>query len=157
MKESTIHDGFKGYGGYPLAESERIIRDRILQCMNELGVKNDHCMAKARAEGREKLVSEIETLKKRIEKLRHSMEISGSGARYKFEKITADNEKRLRELDVKLESLFSRCAEMFDGLSCSETDIHIIERYTQMNEHLGEVERAFHERMKVLRLMYVFG
>ncbi len=157
MKASAIREGFNGYGSHPLAESEKLIRNRIIACMDELNAKNDQCMARARDEGREKLVSEIESLKKRMEKMRRAMELAGSGARFKFEKLSSADEKRLRELDLKLESLFSECAGLFEGLSCSETDLHIIEHYSRMNAHLGGIEQVFHERMKIFRMMYVFG
>jgi len=157
MKASAIHDDFKGYGGYPIAKGERIIRDRIIECMRHIHEKNEHCLARAREGGREKLLSEIESLKKRIEAIQGYMENAGRGARYTFEKLPADREARLKELDAGLWDLLSQCAGMLDRLSCSDTDVHAIEHYTRMNAHLHEIDRAFRERMKIIRLMYVFG
>lgn len=157
MKASAIHNDFKGYHGYPLAESERIIRERIIECMNHIHEKNEHCLARVRAVGKEKLLSEIESLKKRIETIQGYMVNAGRGARYTFEKLPAEREARLRELDTKLWDLLSQCAGILDRLSCSETDVHVIEHYTRMSAHLHEIDRAFHERMKIIRLMYIFG
>ncbi len=157
MKAPAIHEDLKGCQGYPIAESERIVRERIIECMKHIQAKNEHCLARARAAGKEKLLSEIESLKKRIEKIRGYMENTGRGAHYKFEKLPAARERRLQELDAKLWDLLSHFAGRLDQLSCSDTDVHVIEHYTRMNAHLGEIDRAFHERMKIIRLMYVFG
>lgn len=157
MNTSKIHQDFKGYSGYPLSEGEKLIRDRLIACLDALGGKNELCLSKALSSGREKLLSEIETLKKRLERIRDEMKRAAGGVQYKFEVISAADETRARDIDSRIEDILFQCAGIFEVLTCSETDTHILDRYTLISENLREIERLFHERLKIFKKMQVYG
>ncbi len=157
MNTSKIHYDFNGYGEYPLSEGEHMIRDRILECMNGLRKKNETCLNKAQDERREKLLSQILSIKKRMDRITDDMKKSIDEIYYKFEKISATDEAAIRELDIRIEEKITQCSETIDSLACSDTDMHISDRYTQIMQEIGEVEKLFHERIKKFKRMQVYG
>jgi hypothetical protein len=157
MNTSKIHHDFKGYDAYPLVESEHLIRERLLECLGGLREKNEHCLAKSRDEGREKLMSQIMTVKQRVDRISEEIKKSLSGVHYKFEHMPAGDETAAREIDDRIEEHIKRCGGIIDELSCAETDMHIIERYSLIMENLGDIEKLFHERMKIFKRMQIYG
>lgn len=155
MSESTLHNNFKGYREN-VQEADKIMRERMLQCIRRLHDKNLHCLQEAKTHGREQLLSDIETMHKRLEKF--EQEISKSPvAHFKFEGLDQSDEDKLKMIEDKIERLASECSEIIDNLSCSQVDTHIIEQYTRIASHLRLAERLYHERMMILKKAMVFG
>jgi hypothetical protein len=157
MNMTGIHHEFKGYDAYPLMESEHMIRERLLECLGGLREKNERCLEKSRDEGREKLMSRILTVKQRMDRVSEEITRSMSGVHYKFEHMPAVDEAAAREIDGKIEDRIIQCAGIIDALSCAETDMHIVERYSLIMENLGQVEKLFHDRIKIFKRMQVYG
>jgi hypothetical protein len=157
MNTSKIHGDFNGYGGYPLSEGEHIIRARIMECMNGLREKNDICLEKARSERREKLLSQILSIKKRMDRISDDMKKSMEEIQYRFEKISETDEAAIRAIDRMIEENIVKCSEVIDSLECSNTDMHIADRYAHIMEGIGNVEKLFHDRMKIFKRMQVYG
>lgn len=155
MNGSTLHNGFTGYKKN-VEEADRVMRERILQCIKKLHDKNIHCLQEAKAHGKEKLFSEIETMHKRLEKF--EQEISKNPvAHFKFEGLEQSDEDKLTMIEDKIERLAQECGDIIDNLSCSQVDTHIIEQYTRIASHLRLAEHLFHERMMILKKVMVFG
>ncbi len=157
MDPTTIHHDFDGYGAHPLSQGERLIRERMLECLNGLRERNELCLSRAREEGREKLMSQIMTVKRRLERISEDIRESGSGMQYRLERISAGDERALRQKDQRIADIIAGCSGIIDALSCSETDMHIIDRYSRIMSDLGEVENLFHERWKLLKKMQLYG
>jgi hypothetical protein len=157
MNNSSIHDNFKGYGAYPLSESEKMIRSKLIACLGELMKKNDTCFEKARDEGREKVMSEILSVKKRVERITAETEKSMGGIKYRLEVISDKDDKTASRIDSRIEELISGCAGIIDALTCSRADEDIIEQYSKIMSNLAELEKLFHERKKIFRMMQVYG
>lgn len=155
MNGSRLHKGFTGYK-HNVEEADRVMRERMLQCIKKLHEKNLHCLQEAKAYGKEKLFSEIETMHKRLEKFED--EISKKPVtHFKFEGLEKSDEDKLTMIEEKIERLAQECGEIIDNLSCSQFDTHIIEKYTQIASHLRLAERLYHERMMILKKAMVFG
>ena len=155
MTQSTIHDDFTGYI-HNVKENDRIIRERVLQCIRNLHEKNLHCLNEAKIHGKEKLFSEIETIHKRLEKF--EQEISKTPvADFKIEGLDRSDEDKLKMIEEKIERLANECGEIIDSLSCLQLDTNIIDQYTRIASHLRLAERLYHERMMILKKAMVFG
>ncbi len=157
MDQTAIHHDFDGYGAHPLSQGEHLIRERLLECLNGLRERNESCLSRAREEGKEKLMSQIVTVNKRLERISEEIRESGSGLHYRLERISAADESALRQKDQRIADVIAGCAGIIDGLSCTETDMHIIDRYARIMIDLGEVEKLFHERWKLLKKMQLYG
>ena len=139
-----------------VAESDRLMRERLLQCIKNLHAKNLHCLEEAKTHGKEKLYSEIETMHKRLEKFEQEI-AKNPMASFKFEGLSQSDDEKLKLIEEKIERLASECGEIIDNLSCSQVDTHIIEQYTRLASHLRLAERLYHERMMILKKAMVFG
>lgn len=141
MNGSPLHKGFTGYKRN-VEEADRFMRERMLQCIKKLHEKNLHCLQEAKALGKEKLFSEIETIHNRLDKFEE--EISKKPVAYfKFEGLEQSDEDKLIMIEEKIERLAQECGEIIDNLSCSQVDTHIIEKYTQIASHLRLAERLY--------------
>lgn len=157
MNTSKIHEGFNGYGKSPLHEGEHLIRERLVGCLGSLRSKNEGCLVKAREEGREKILERILSVKTRVERIADDAEKSMSGVKYKLGSMPAQDEAAARTIDERIEEIIGQCAGIVDNLSCHEPDMNILERYTVIMEHLGEVEELLHRRMMIFKRMQVYG
>ncbi len=155
MAQSTIHANFGGYT-HNVEETDRIMRERILQCIKNLHEKNLHCLQEAKTMGREKLYSEIETMHKRLEKFEQEIR-KHPVASFKFEGLSESDNEKISMIEEKIERLASECADIIDSLSCSQVDTHIIDQYTRLASHLRLAERLYHERMTILKKVMMFG
>lgn len=155
MNQSTLHNGFTGYR-QNVQEADRIMRERMLQCIKKLHEKNLHCLNEAKSHGKEKLFSEIETIHKRLEKFEQEINKQPI-AHFKLEGLDQSDEEKLKIIEEKIERLAQECGDIIDNLSCSQVDTHIIEQYTRIASHLRLAERLYHERMMILKKAMVFG
>lgn len=155
MTQSTLHNNFGGYTRN-VAESDRLMRERMLQCIKNLHAKNLHCLEEAKTRGKEKLYSEIETMHKRLEKFEQEI-AKNPLASFKFEGLSQSDDEKMKLIEEKIDRLANECGEIIDNLSCSQVDTHIIEQYTRLTSHLRLAEHLYHERMMILKKAMVFG
>ncbi|GEM_PF-427033 len=150
---TRIHQDFDGYAAGSIETAERYVRERIGELVNGLAAKIRHCSVKARENGRIKLLSEIEPLRNRIEKIQRRMTESESiyfppHIRQGMAKV---DDAAVRECDRKIEMSLNSCSEIADSLTCAESDTHIIERFSAMAGYLRKFETLYAERRMALK------
>ena len=148
-----IYKNFKGYGGYPLREAEKIIRSRILTEFTNLIRLLEGCEEKTRNMRMIKILQHIIALKSRMnrmEKQIHERDELFVPAYLKAH-ISHIDEEKLKKIDFRLAELIIKSKEIIDSLSCAETDTRIIEKFTRINEHLRNIEKNCHQRALVLK------
>lgn len=156
MYGSSIYDKFDGYNAYPAGEGEVIIRQRLAEVFGRLIEKNESCLDKARDMGLEKIMSRVLQVKTRMDRMKSEMDHRLIGG-HKIEKMPESDESELRELDLALESFMNRTYEIMDSLTCMETDMHISDKFSQVSNHLREIENMCHKRVDILKRNRVFG
>ncbi|HRZ27717.1 MAG TPA: hypothetical protein P5346_15815 [Spirochaetota bacterium] len=157
MTTATVHHDFKGYGAYQLSISEKMIRQRLIEGLKDLADKNETCLIKARSQGREKLVSQILSVKKLIGRIIEESETSQSGAVYRLERIQPSDEEAATDTDRDIEKLISESGGIINALTCSETDMHLADRFVDMIAKMNEIEKLLHKRQKIFKRMQVYA
>ncbi|HDP80930.1 MAG TPA: hypothetical protein ENN21_08830 [Spirochaetes bacterium] len=142
---------------YSFFESESLIKEKIGACGAEMSRTIDACMEKARSEGREKFLSEVVTLRGKIERIQGEAAREGAGARYKIEHLSEADKNAIRETDEKLLSALGECAGLLDAFACSGMSMDSVDRYSALNAHLEELRRLFQERALLFKKLQVFG
>jgi hypothetical protein len=157
MNESTIYDKFEGYNAYPLGTAEQMVRRKLIELFDKIINKNETCLIKARDKGMEKLMSRILAVKIRMQRIQKVMSHTDPGAEYKFEPLSPADVSVLKEVDGKLENVIQQCLSGIESLTCMETDMLINRRFAMMDDSLREIERLFHNRMKVFKKNRIYG
>ncbi|OHD69964.1 MAG: hypothetical protein A2W19_02810 [Spirochaetes bacterium RBG_16_49_21] len=151
--DSKIYDDFKGYNAYQIGDAEKIIRHRHSKNFSSLIEKIEGCEAKARDQRQIKILERILSVKNRMARMKK--EVDERDAVFMTfhlkERLAQVDEEKLREIDFHVVDLMSHCEQILDSLTCSETDMHIIEKFSSINEYLREMEEHCHDRMKVFR------
>ncbi len=147
-----LYENFEGYNAYPLQESEKMIRSQIGKKVRSMREEVDKCLNLAREHGREKLISELFTLEKRLDRLIGQIEERDRiyVPAYLKEHITRVDEEKLEHVDGRVEDILNACDEIIQQLSCAETDMHVVDRFTDVNNKLRQMENLCHERSKLL-------
>lgn len=154
MNESLkLYKDFAGYNAYPLAEAERIIRERILGEFVKLIEKLEGCEKRAKSLRMIKILEHIVALKHRMNRMKKNIKERDKLflPAYLKVRITHIDEEKLKKTDFRLVELIAENKDILDSLSCVETDTNIIEKFTLINEHLREMESRCHERALILR------
>jgi hypothetical protein len=153
MTEKNIHADFKGYNAYPLAEADGMIRERFIRLLAGLSSHMGECSSKAKTEARIKLLSEINTIASKIERIQKDVQHCCPGY------ITPDimlgtagvDEHALMDLDLRMERALRLCSDVMSSMTCAETDIFILDKLASISGNLGEFHTAFHERFKLFK------
>lgn len=147
-----LYENFEGYNAYPLQEAEKIIRSQIGKKVRSMREEVDKCLNLAKEHGREKLISEILALEKRIDRLIGQIEERDRiyVPAYLKERITRVDEEQLEQIDSRVEDILNSCDEIIQQLTCAETDMHVVDRFTDINNKLRQMENLCHERSKLL-------
>jgi len=147
-----LYEDFEGYNAYPLQDAEKMIRTKIGKQVRIMRDEVDKCLSNAKEHGKEKLISEILTLEKRIDRMITQIEERDRiyVPAYLRERITQLDEEKLEEIDSRVENILNTCEATIQQLSCAETDMHIIDRFTEINKNLRQMENLCHERSKLL-------
>jgi len=67
------------------------------------------------------------------------------------EKISRLDEDKLKAVDFRLVELIQLNKKIIDSLSCAETDTHIIDKFTEVNKNLRDMEENCHVRSLLLK------
>ncbi len=153
----TVHNDFLGYGGYRPEVGEKIIRERLITLFDTIIEKNRLCLERAREMKMEKIMSRVLVVKKRAESIRNMMVRSEEHAHYKIEKMTDKDETAMRKMDREIEDLITDCGDVIGDLTCMETDLHIVDRFRQMNDRLRRIESLCRKRTRLFKKMRVYG
>ncbi len=151
--KESLHEGFPGYNTMPLEEADKFVRERICGDIDNLLAHFNECAEKVRKQGREKLFSEVESLRGRVARIKKEMEsrkvlcLSGD----LLLGITHLDEEQLRSLDLEMVGLLDECRQRVDSMSCSEADNRALENFSRMNTCLRMFEEKFHEKLKAYR------
>jgi hypothetical protein len=154
MKSKTnIYKDFNGYNAYPLAEAEKIIRNRLLDVFSTLIEKIEGCIEKAKNMRLIKILEHILAVKKRMGRMKSKMKERDNifVPAYLKARIAHVDEEKLKTVDFRLIELVDMNREILDELSCAEADTHIIDKFTRINENLREMETHCHSRALLLK------
>ena len=153
MKKSDIYKDFKGYNAYPLIEAEKIIRTRILDAFNVLMGQLDGCEQKASSMRMLWILEHITVLKRRMERMGNQIKARDEIfiPVYLKARIAHVDEEKLKEIDHRLMELISMSMDIIDSLSCAEIDVHVSDKFTQISNHLREMESNCHKRALILK------
>ncbi len=151
--DSNIYDDFKGYNAYQISDAEKIIRRRHSNNFSRLIEKIAECEKKARDQRQIKILESILSIKNRM--VRMKKDVDGRDAIFMTfsmkERLAQVDEQRLKQVDFHVVELMSQCEQIMETLTCSETDMHIIEKFSTINDRLREMEEQCHDRMKVFK------
>lgn len=153
ITKHQLYEDFQGYNAYQIQDADRIIRERIVKLLDTMLYKIIHCSDKARNDGREKLLSIVDTIRRRTERIKEEVEnksLSYISPELKMN-ITHVDEKKLKNIDFKLENLLAQCNEITEMITCKETELYIIGHFTSINSVLREFEEQFRERTIALK------
>jgi hypothetical protein len=150
---TDLYNDFNGYNAYPLKEAEKIIRSRFGERIEALIMKINECTKKAKGEGRLKLLSEVEKVRKRITRMKKIIDERDLVfvAPYLKDKITRLDEEKLKSVDYRVAELISMSENIIEAISCGETDIHILDKFKMISEYFREMENRCHERSLLLK------
>lgn len=157
MNESMLYNNFNGYNEYPAGEGEELIRIRLSEQFDKIVKKNEECLLKAKDLGMEKIMSRVLQIKTRTERMKKEMDHKFIGGEYKFDKLSSEEEDELRETDLSLEKYILQAYAVIEPMTCLETDLHIVEHFTEMSNHLREIEHLFQKRMDIFKRKRVYG
>jgi hypothetical protein len=151
--DSNIYGDFKGYNAYQISDAEKIIRRRHSDNFSRLIEKIEECEKKARDQRQLKILEGILTIKNRM--VRMKRDLDERDAIYMTfsmkERLAQVDEERLKKIDFHVVELMAQCEQIMETFTCSETDMHIIEKFATINDHLRKMEEQCHDRMKVFR------
>jgi len=154
MKDKIdIYKDFKGYNAYPLREAEKIIRNRILEEFSKLTEMVGVCVNKAKEMQMIWILGHIMAVKVRMERMQKQIKDRDTlfvPANLK-EKISRLDEDKLKAVDFRLVELIQLNKKIIDSLSCAETDTHIIDKFTEVNKNLRDMEENCHVRSLLLK------
>jgi len=154
MKDKIdIYKDFKGYNAYPLREAEKIIRNRILEEFSKLTEMVGGCVNKAKEMQMIWILGHIMAVKVRMERMQKQIKDRDTlfvPANLK-EKISRLDEDKLKAVDFRLVELIQLNKKIIDSLSCAETDTHIIDKFTEVNKNLRDMEENCHVRSLLLK------
>jgi hypothetical protein len=151
--ETDLYNNFNGYNAYPLKDAEKIIRNRFGERIETLITKINECINKAKGEGRLKLLSEVEKVRKRITRMKKMIDERDLVfvAPYLKDKITRVDEEKLKSVDYRVAELISMSENTIEEISCGETDVHILDKFKKISEYFREMENRCHERSLLLK------
>ncbi len=151
--ETDLYNNFNGYNAYPLKDAEKIIRDRFGERIEALIMKINECINKAKGEGRLKLLSEVEKLRKRITRMKKIIDERDLVfvAPYLKDRISRLDEEKLKSVDYRVAELISMSENTIEAISCGETDIHLLDKFKKISEYFREMENRCHERSLLLK------
>jgi len=149
----NIYKDFNGYNACPLDEAEKIIRGRLLNDFSTLIEKVEGCVENAKNMRLIKILEHILAVKKRMERMESEMKERDNifVPVYLKARIAQVDEEKLKTVDFRLIELIDMNREILDELSCAEADIHIIDKFTRINENLREMENHCHSRSLLLK------
>jgi len=152
-KKIDIYKGFKGYNAYPLTEAEKMIRCRIADEFSELVEMVDGCVEKSKRMRLVKILEHILAVKKRVERMKKEIKDRDNlfVPVYLKARIAHLDEEKLKDVDFRLMELIEMNKEIIESLTCAEGDIHIIDKFTRVNENLREMENKCHARALLLK------
>jgi hypothetical protein len=145
--------GFDGYAKLSLLDADRKVRDVLAGRLSDLKAKVHECSQKARSEGREKLLSEIDTIERRLSRLR-DMTAFHEGSYippYTKQGISRIDTKSLNDIDGRLETLIEDAYGMISDLSCAEKDLNIIAKLSAISGILRNYESELNARSILLK------
>ena len=154
MKDKTdIYKNFKGYSGQPLADAEKTIRTRILKEFGGLIRLLEGCEEKARSLRMIKILQHIVALKTRMKRMQKKIQERDElfVPAYLKAHLSHIDEEKLKKIDFKLMELITDNERIIDSLSCAETDTHLMEKFTRLNENLREMDNNCHQRALALK------
>lgn len=153
VNERDLYSNFNGYNAYPLKEAEKIIRSRFGERIEALSAKIHECVNKARGEGKLKLLSEVEKVRRRIMRMKKMIDERDLVfvAPYLKDKITRVDEEKLKSVDYRVAELISMSENTIEEISCGETDVHILDKFKQISDYFREMENRCHERSLLLK------
>ncbi len=148
-----VRSGFDGYEKLSLGDADKIVRQMLENKLADLADKVHACSEKARSEGREKLLSEVETIARRLVRIRemtafHEGSYMSPYLKEKILKVDADS---LNQADGRLEGLIEDAISLITELSCAEKDLYIISKFSSMSTILRNYEAELAGRNKLLR------
>jgi hypothetical protein len=151
--DTDLYNNFNGYNAYPLKEAEKIIRARFGERIEALIAKIHECVNKAKGEGRLKLLSEVEKVRRRITRMKKVIDERDLVfvAPYLKDKITSVDEEKLKSVDYRVAELISMSEKIVEDITCGETDVHILDKFKQISDYFREMENRCHERSLLLK------
>lgn len=153
IAKGELYNNFDGYNAYPLVDADRIIRYRFRDMCGELLDLVNQCYIKSKETGREKIQANIEPVRSRIARIKKEIEERELSyvPPYIKEGITGIDENAISEIDHAVAGIFNTAFSAMSELSCDEEYTNIIQRFTQINSLLRDLENKCHERMRVLK------
>lgn len=144
---------FDGYAKMSLLDADRKVRDVLVGRLDELLGKVHECSLKARNEGREKLLSEIDTIERRLSRLRDMTAFHECSyiPPYMKQGIASVDTKSLNEIECRLEAFIDEAWGMISDLSCAEKDLKIIAKLSAINGTLRNYESELNTRGMMLK------
>ncbi len=145
--------GFDGYAKMSLLDADRKVREVLAGRLDDLLGKVHECSVKARNDGREKLLSEIDTFERRLTRLRE-MTVFHEGSYvppYMKQGIARVDTKSLNEIDGRLEALIDEAYGMISDLSCAEKDLKVIAKLSAISGTLRNYESELNVRSMMLK------
>lgn len=157
MNRSVLYDNFNGYNAYPAGIGEEMIRGRLSELFGRIVEKNEGCFIKAREKGLEKILSRVLQVRTRMERMKHEIAHREIGGEYTFEKMSPAEEYELREVDLSLERIMNQTYDIMNSLTCLETEMHLVDRFTEVTDCLRAIEHLCHKRIGIFRKQHVYG
>mgnify|MGYP000862279432 CR=1 FL=1 len=144
---------FDGYEKLSLADADRIVRQLLEDRLDDLSRKVRACSEKARASGREKLLSEIEAISKRLSRIKEMTTFKEGTYVPPFlkERILKADTESLNETDDRLLGLLDEAFSLITELSCSEKDLYIVTKLSAMSTALRNFETELSVRSRLLK------
>jgi len=144
---------FDGYARLSLWDADRMVREFLVGRLENLTGKVRECSEKARAQGREKLLSEIDTIERRLSRIR-DLTVYREGSYvppYMKQGISRADTQSLNETDGRLEALIDEAFAMISDLSCSEKDLYIIDKLSAISGVMRSFESDLNSRSRLLK------
>ena len=148
---SDIYKDFRGYNGNNIIESEKIIRDRLLNNLQKFKEQIIQCEVKAKDHKSIKILERIITIKNRITRIEKEFEKRSDviGHVYSETRVSRVNEEELEKIDTRVDELISMCCEILASMSCFETDMNFLHNISMVKAALKKIEEKCHVRMNI--------
>ncbi len=144
---------FDGYDNLSLMDADKLVRHLLEEKLEGLAEKVHSCSEKARETGREKLLSEMETISRRLTRIKEMTAFKEGSYVPPFlkEKILKADTDSLKKIDNRLMGLIDEALSLITELSCSEQDLYIITKLSGMSTLLRNYEAELAGRNKLLK------
>jgi len=132
--------------------------DRICEMLEKLISHAEECGKESKSRGFDKVFSEISTVSNRMKRILKEMKESALCGRTREDEIITQKkpDSELNAISGKVEAALLLCQTICGEFTRAEANMDIMNRCSEMHEHLRQIEELTRERLKHIRVSTVY-